>query len=141
MEKKNTKKIVIGGVILVALLAVFLICYNLFSAKATEGSKSVVIEVVNSEGEETTYDVNTDAEYLKEAMDELAESDDSFSYSGSESDYGIMVEVINGEQAIYEEDNAYWSLYVNDEYGQYGADQQPVTDGDTYSWKYEAAAN
>ncbi|MCR5546116.1 MAG: DUF4430 domain-containing protein [Lachnospiraceae bacterium] len=139
MEKKNTKKIVIGGVVLVALLAVFLICYNVFSQKATAGSKNVVIEVVNSEGEETTYDVNTDAEYLKEAMDELAESDDSFSYSGTDSDYGIMVEVINGEQAIYEEDNAYWSLYVNDEYGQYGADQQPVTDGDTYSWKYESA--
>ena len=50
-----------------------------------------------------------------------------------------MVEVVNGEQAIYAEDNAYWALYVNGEYGQYSANQQPVTDGDTYTWTYEKA--
>ena len=70
-------------------------------------------------------------------MDELTANDESFSYSGTEGNYGIMVESINGEQAIYAEDNAYWALYVNSEYGQYSANQQPVVDGDTYTWKYE----
>ena len=139
MEKNNSKKILIGGVILVVLIAVFAICYNLFGAKATVGSKSVVIEVVDSTGSTTSYDVNTDAEYLKGAMDELAEADDSFTFSGLEGDYGMMIEKINGEQAIYDQDNAYWALYVNGEYGQYSADQQPVTDGDTYTWTYEKA--
>ena len=139
MEKNNSKKIIIGGVILVVLIAVFAICYNVFVAKPTAGSKSVVIEVVDSTGATTAYDVDTDAEYLKDAMDELAESDDSFSYSGTDGDYGIMVEVVNGEQAIFAEDNAYWALYVNGEYGQYSANQQPVTDGDTYTWTYEKA--
>lgn len=139
MEKKNTKKIIIGAVILAALIAVFALCYAKFSAKPTEGAKAVVIEVVNSNGDSTKYDVHTDAEYLKDAMDELAEADSTFSYSGTEGDYGIMIEVINEEQAIYAVDNAYWALYVNGEYGQYGADQQPVTDGETYTWKYEKA--
>ena len=139
MEKKSTKKIVLAAIILVALIAIFALCYNLFAAKGTAGDKDIVIEVVDSNGTSTKYDVSTDSEYLKDAMDELAADDSSFSFSGQEGDYGLMVEVINGEKAIYAEDNAYWALYVNGEYGQYGVTEQPVVDGDTYTWTYEAA--
>ena len=95
--------------------------------------------MTGSAGNTTEYELITDAEFLKQAMDELSENGSGFSYSGTVGDYGIMVEVINGESAVYEKDGAYWALYVNGEYGQYGADAQPVTDGDDYSWKYEAA--
>ncbi|MBP5555848.1 MAG: DUF4430 domain-containing protein [Lachnospiraceae bacterium] len=100
-----------------------------------EGSKNIVIEVKDSEGNVTTYDVTTDAEFLRQAMDEA----EGLTYEGTDSEYGMMVEVVNGEQAIYAEDNAYWAFYVNGEYGNYGIDSQPVTDGDTYSIVYEAA--
>lgn len=139
MKKNNTKKTLIGLVILVALIAVFAGCYYKFVAKGTAGAKAIVIEVVDKNGTTTTYDLNTDAQYLKDAMDELAEADDSFSYSGTEFEYGYMVEEINGQKAIYTEDNSYWALYVNDEFGQYVATQQPVTDSDTYTWRYEKA--
>ena len=46
---------------------VFVLCYNKFSAKPTEGAKTIVIEVVDNNGEATTYDAHTDAEYLKDA--------------------------------------------------------------------------
>ena len=100
-----------------------------------EGSKNIVIEVKDSEGNVTSYEVTTDAEFLRQAMDET----EGLTYDGSDSEYGMMVEVVNGEQAIYSEDNAYWAFYVNGEYGNYGIDSQPVTDGDTYSIVYEAA--
>jgi len=100
-----------------------------------EGSKNIVIEVKDSEGNVTSYEVTTDAEFLRQAMDEA----EGLTYDGSDSEYGMMVEVVNGEQAIYSEDNAYWAFYVNGEYGNYGIDSQPVTDGDTYSIVYEAA--
>ena len=102
---------------------------------ASEGSKNIIIEVKDSEGNVTTYEVTTDAEFLRQAMDEA----EGLTYDGSDSEFGMMVEVVNGEQAIYAEDNAYWAFYVNGEYGQYGIDSQPVTDGDTYSIVYEAA--
>lgn len=105
------------------------------AAESAEGSKNIVIEVKDSEGNVTTYEVTTDAEFLRQAMDEA----EGLTYEGTDSDYGMMVEVVNGEQAIYSEDNAYWAFYVNGEYGQYGVDSQPVTDGDTYSIVYEAA--
>ena len=103
--------------------------------EAAEGSKNIIIEVKDSEGNVTTYEVTTDAEFLRQAMDEA----EGLTYDGSDSEFGMMVEVVNGEQAIYAEDNAYWAFYVNGEYGNYGIDSQPVTDGDTYSIVYEAA--
>ena len=134
---KKSTKIIIGVVVLAVLIGVFALVYSKFSAKPSEGGKNITVEVTNSEGSTESYALSTDAEYLIEAMDEL--SDQGFSYDGTDSEYGIMIEVINGEQAIFTEDGAYWALYVNGEYGNYGADSQPLADGDTYTWTYEIA--
>ena len=55
---------------------------------------------------------------------------------GSDSEYGLFITSINGITADGS-DGAYWSIYVNGEYGQYGADSQPVNDGDAFSFRYE----
>lgn len=139
MEKKNNKKVIIGAVILVALIAIFAVAYFAMKPATNAGAKHVVIEVTGSDGNTEEYTVDTDAEYLRGAMDELAAQGIGFSYEGTDSEYGIMVEYVDGERASYTEDGAYWALYVNGEYGQFGCDQQPVTDGDTYTWTYELA--
>lgn len=135
--KNNTKKIVIGLVCLVVLVAAFAICWKVFSPKPAKGAKHITVEVVNSEGATTDYELDTDAEFLRIAMDELG--DQGFSYEGTDSEYGVMISAINGETADYATDGAYWALYVNGEYGMYGADSQPVADGDKYTWTYEKA--
>lgn len=139
MDKKK-RNLLIGAGVFVVLIALVLIIYNLNKPQAqpevtNEGSKNIIIEVKDSEGNVTTYEVTTDAEFLRQAMDEA----EGLTYDGSDSEFGMMVEVVNGEQAIYAEDNAYWAFYVNGEYGNYGIDSQPVEDGDTYSIVYEAA--
>lgn len=139
MDKKK-RNLLIGLAAFVALIAIVLVIFNNYKPQAqpevtNEGSKNIIIEVKDSEGNVTTYEVTTDAEFLRQAMDEA----EGLTYDGSDSEFGMMVEVVNGEQAIYAEDNAYWAFYVNGEYGQYGIDSQPVTDGDTYSIVYEAA--
>ncbi|MBR4445115.1 MAG: DUF4430 domain-containing protein, partial [Solobacterium sp.] len=58
-------------------------------------------------------------------------------YEASTSEYGLFINAVNGLTADYDKDGAYWAIYVNGEYGSYGADQQPVTDKDTYSFVYE----
>lgn len=128
------KKILIGAGALVALVAAFLIIWFNFREKPVEGSKEVTIEVVDSKGNSTVYELKTDALYLKEAMDEAK----GLEYSGTESEYGLMVEVVNGEIAIYAENGAYWSFYVNGEYCNYGIETQPVEDGDDFQIKYSA---
>ncbi|MGO5230623.1 DUF4430 domain-containing protein [Thermoguttaceae bacterium LCP21S3_D4] len=138
MEKKQSdrKKIIIGAVILIVLLAAFAVIYAVFGPKATQGSKEYILKVVDDNGETTEYIGHTDAEYLRGALEELEKADD-LTIEGEESDYGLFIDTVNGVTADYSKDKAYWALYVNGEYGNYGVDSQPVTDGDTYSLVYE----
>ena len=133
-KKKLNWKGLVGVVALAALIVVFALCYNAFREKPVEGSKSIVIEVVNKAGESTEYPLQTDAEYLQQAMDEAAEF--GLTYVGEEGPYGLSVPEVNGEVADYNVDQSYWAFYVNDEYCNYGISAQPVEDGDTFSIVY-----
>ncbi len=134
-SKAGNKKIIIGVAALAALIALFAILYAVFREKPVEGSKSITIEVVDKEEKSTNYQLKTDAEYLRQAMEEA----DGLTFSGPEGEYGMMVDTVNGVRADYNEDNAYWSFYVNGEYCNYGIDVQPVEDGDAFSIVYTDA--
>ena len=97
--------------------------------KTQAGSKTVTIEVINSSQETASYQVQTDARYLQQVMDEAQ----GLSY---ETDSGNMVVSINGETADYNADQAYWAFYLNGEYCNFGIDQQPVADGDIFTIEY-----
>lgn len=130
--KKSNKKIIIGIIALIAVIAVLAAVYFIFREKPVEGSKSITIEVVNQSSESENYQLKTDAEYLRQAMEET----EGLTFSGTESEYGMMVETVNGETADYNADGAYWAFYVNGEYCMYGIDSQPVEDGDAFSIVY-----
>ena len=134
----NKKKKIIAAVVVIAVIAVFAGVYAAFGPKGILGTKTCTVEVVNKDGDVQSYGCKTKAEYLSGLMDELAE-DGYFSYEGTTSDYGLYITSINGETADYSADGAYWAIYVNDEYGQYGADQQPIADGDTFRFVYETS--
>lgn len=133
------KKIWIGVLILAAVAVILGAVYMLAGPKAEKGSKNCTLEVSDDQGEVTSYEVSTDAEYLRKVMDEVAEKED-FSYDGEDGDYGLYIESVNGLTADYDTDGSYWSVYVNGEYGQYSVDQQPVADGDTYRLSYETGS-
>lgn len=133
--KSKTGKIVLGVVILAALIVAFALIYTKFSPKPAAGAKSITIEVVDDQADTTSYDVNTDAEFLRQAMEET----EGLTFGGAESEYGMMVDTVNGIRADYNEDGAYWSFYLNDDYCNYGIDTQPVTDGDRFSIVYTPA--
>ncbi|MBQ8599071.1 MAG: DUF4430 domain-containing protein [Oscillospiraceae bacterium] len=125
--KNNSKKILaLVAVVLVVVLMAF--AYSTFSEKPVAGAKAITIEVVNSAQESITYEVNTDAQFLQQAMDEA----EGLEYTYSDGPYGPMVETINGESAIYETDGAYWGFYVNGDYCNYGISEQPVENGDAF---------
>ena len=126
------KKKIIGIVAFIVIIAALVGAYIAFRPSASAGEKSITSEVVDSSKETTSYDVDTDAEFLRQAMEET----DGLEFSGTESEYGIMISTVNGETADYEKDGAYWSIMVNGEYGNYGIDQQPVVDGDVYQLVY-----
>lgn len=127
--KKNKKLLVLIPVVLIAVL---LVVFAVFKAQPTAGSKAISITVVDDAGNATDYSVKTDAEFLRQAMEETKD----LTFSGEESEYGMMVTEVNGLAADYNVDASYWAFYVNGEYCQYGIDSQPVADGDAFSIEY-----
>ncbi len=136
--KKQTK-IIISVVAVLAVIAILAGVYFALAPKAQQGSKSVTVEVVDDKGTTKPYTIKTDAEFLSQVMDELTAEGD-FSYEGTDGDYGLYITAINGVTADYDADGAYWSILVNDEYGMFGADSQPVADGDDFKFVYEVYA-
>ena len=126
------KKKILGVALLVLLVLAMVLVYVKFSDKPVEGSKSITIEVVNSEKESVKYELTTEAEYLAEAMDEA----EGLEYEAEDGPYGLTVLSVNGERAVYDENGAYWGFYVNDEYCNYGISEQPVNDGDYFKIEY-----
>lgn len=133
--KKETIKIVIGVAVLAVLVILLGAAYAVFGPKPVKGAKTITIEVIDNAQKSTVYTVNTDAEYLRQAMEEA----NGLEFSGTESEYGLLLDTVNGLRADYNEDGAYWSIMVNGEYGMYGVDSQPVADGDAYQIVYTAA--
>ena len=137
IKNKSNKKIVIAAVAIVAALALFFGGIWFFThQQPNAGAKAIVVTVVDNNGAKTEYKSNTDAEYLKQALDEI----DGLKLEGEQSTYGFFISAVNGLTADYDKDKAYWAIYVNGEYGQAGVDTQVVTDGDTYTLKYEVSA-
>lgn len=128
MKKKN----LIGLISLLLAVALLLVVYVNFSPKGTKDEKSITIEVIGISGDKTTYNVTTNAEFLREAMDDCKD----LTYTGIESNYGVMVLEVNNQIADYDKDKSYWAFYVNGEYCQYGIDSQVVNDKDVFSIEY-----
>ena len=134
MEKKQNKKVILGVVAFIAVAVILGAVYYFTRPETSKGAKEVEITVVSKEGEKTEYQINTDAEYLQQAMDEAKE--EGLTYSGTDGDYGLMVDTVNGEKAVFEEDGAYWGFFVNGEYCNYGIAEQPVAAGDEFEIVY-----
>lgn len=132
--KKADKKILLGSAALIAAVAVFLVIFSVFREKPVAGSKAVTLEVVNQESKTAKYQVQTDAEFLRQAMEEAQ----GFTFEGEEGAYGFTLYTINGETHNWSVDGSYWAVYVNGEYGKYGIDSQPVKDGDVFRFAYES---
>lgn len=134
-KQKNAKKIWIPALLLVACLAVFGILYALNRPATSAGEKAFEVTVIDNNGEATNYKGQTDEEYLRGALEEL----DGLTISGTDGEYGLVVETVNGVRAIYEKDGAYWGFNVNGTYCNYGVDSQPVNDGDKFEIVYTPA--
>ena len=107
--KKTNRKLIIGITALVLLIVVFAAVFLLFRPKTVQGAKSITIEVVDNNAASTIYDLHTDAEYLRQAMEQA----EGLEFSGTESEYGMMVETVNGVTADWTVDQADWGGYVN----------------------------
>ena len=73
MEKKQNKKVILGVVAFLAVVVLMGAVYYFTRPETSKGAKEVEITVVSKDGEKTEYQIDTDAEYLQQAMDEAKE--------------------------------------------------------------------
>ena len=136
-QKKQNKALLLCAILLLLAVFAFTLLYGMFSPQPAEGDKAIQIQVVNDKQQSTDYQIHTDASYLRQALEET----DGLTFSGTEGAYGLMIETVNGITADWEQNQAWWSIYVNDELANYGVDNQPVADGDRFRLQYTTEAN
>ena len=134
-QKTNKRRWWIALVALIVVAAILAGLKFLFRADPPEGDKTVTVKVVHADQSEKEFTYETDDEYLGELLTEdgLVE--------GEVSEYGMYITKVDGEQAVFETDNAYWALYENGEYASTGADQTVLDDGDEFSLVYTKDAS
>ncbi len=96
-----------------------------------DGAVQFTFTVVDADGNETSFDIHTDAETVGAALLEQN------LIAGDDSEYGLYVKTVNGITADYDTDGTYWAFYVNGEYAMTGVDSTPVEDGAAYAFKVE----
>ena len=96
-----------------------------------EGAASFELTIVNTAGEEVTFEVKTDEETVGAALLE------NEVIAGEDGQYGLYVKTVNGETVDYDKDGKYWAFYINGEYGMTGVDVTEIVEGDSYALKVE----
>lgn len=123
------KKIV--ALLLALVLAMTLMaCGGEKEPSATTELKKFTVTVVHSDGTEKTFTYESGAENLGPVLQEEG------LIKGEDDVYGLVITEVDGEEAIYDRDKAYWAVYVGEEYGLNGIDTTPITDGGVYKLVY-----
>lgn len=122
--KKNTK-IIIALVVLAALIVGAALLYKTFAPAAQVGEKHIEIEVVHADGVSRDFSLDTDAETLRAALDELG------IIEGDEGEYGLYVTAVDGESA---DDSAqeWWCFTKGGEMLMTSVDNTMIQDGEHY---------
>lgn len=127
---KKQHKIILAVVAFCVVVAALFAVWKLTRPEPQAGSKQVTVEVVHSDGETAEFTYQTDLEYLGELLQQEG------LISGTESEYGLFVDTVDGEVADYSVDGSYWWLSCNGEDSQVGVDSVVIQDGDVYTWTY-----
>ena len=124
MNRRIRKNIIAAAILLVLVVGALLI-YNANKPVGQEGSKALVVTAVHGDETSKEFQIATDAEYLRGALEEQK------LIEGSESEYGMYVTVVDGETAD-ESLQQWWCFTKDGEMLMTGVDTTPIADGEHY---------
>ena len=96
-----------------------------------QGKNKFSFTVVEADGKETEFEINTDKKIVGEALVDLG------LIKGDEGPYGLYVKEVNGISADYDKDGVYWAFYIDGEYAPTGVDMTEIETGKAYSFRAE----
>lgn len=129
MKQNNKTARILAGVFC-ALLLLFCLIWYASRPAPVQGTKTITVQVVHSDGSDRSFTYVTDREYLGEVLT------DEGLISGSEGAYGIFVDTVDGETALWAVDQGWWRLSCNGQDAETGADSVVIQDGDAFVWTY-----
>lgn len=124
-QKSNKKIIAVVCVVLAVLVAAMALVYHFYGPSAEQGTKKITVDIVFAQGDTKTVKIKTDAEYLRDALEE----EDLI--KGSESAYGLFVTSVDGVEADSAKEQ-WWCFTKNGEMLSTGVDTTPIQDGDKF---------
>jgi hypothetical protein len=125
MERNNTKKIVAGLIGLIVIAAVMTLLYHQFKPKTTLGSKKITAEVILDDGTSKSFDIKTDEEYLRGALEQIG------LISGDKTEHGLFVKTVDG-RTVDDSKQEWWCFTSGGETINTGVDETPIKDGDHF---------
>lgn len=126
----KNKKLVLAVLAVVVVAALMAGVYFATRPATSQGAKTFTVTVVHANGNAKEFTYHTDEEFLGAVLSEEG------LINGVDGPYGLMFDTVDGEKAVWEENSAYWALYVGEEYATLGIDSTPVNDGDTFKLVY-----
>jgi len=124
----KSKKTVVALVLLAVLVAAMVLVWYFFGPdRETDSfSKTVTVAVVHGDGSEKEFEIGTNEEYLRGALEQEA------LVTGDESEFGLYIKAVDGETA--DEDAQQWWCVCDGEGNMLmtGVDDTPIHDGDSF---------
>ncbi len=125
MKRKELLKVLITFGILLFIAVMMFSIYTKLKPQVATGSKHVVVEVIIPDEKNQEFSINTNSEYLGEALKEIN------LIKGTEGEYGLFITEVNNRTAN-DNNQEWWCITKNGENVYTGVDITPITDGDHY---------
>ena len=126
----KNKKLVIVAIVLAVIIGLMAGIWFATRPETEIGSKAYTVTVVHKDGSVKEFSYRTDEEYLAGAL--LEEG----LVSGEDSQYGLTIITVDGEDAVWATNNAYWAIWIGEEMAMTGASETPVYDGSSFKLEY-----
>ncbi len=87
---------------------------------------NITVTVLHGDGETRTFPIKTNRPTLRGALEQ------ENLVKGEDGPYGLYLHEVDGERAVFEEDGAYWAVYIGEEMAMSGVDNIELTEGGAY---------
>ena len=126
----KNKKLIVASVAVAVVIALMAGIWLATRPETAEGAKAYAVTVVHKDSTVKEFSYRTDAEFLDDAL--LAEG----LIAGEDGPYGLTVITVDGEDAVWDTDNAYWAIWIGEEMATTGISEIPVYDGSSFKLEY-----
>ena len=127
MKKTMSKKsLILALIALVVVVGAFVGIWAATRPETQVGDKTITVTVVHKDAAEKDFEINTDAEMLRGALEQ-----EEGLLAGEESQYGLFVKTVNGI-TVDDSKQQWWCFTKGGEDLFTGVDTTPISDGDKF---------